>query len=277
MSQANIPNITPNITLTRDNALNLLLASIALEELGLGHIINAEAEKIQYAVGTLPGLTVPASINDLLTIDASVRSTMQEVIKKEMLLQFKLESVLAAPSSSSGGATGATGATGTTGATGPTGVTGAIGATGATGVTGPTGGTGPVVTANSADIGFLGTFTTLNTPVPLNVNYSINGSDITHVSGTTDIFLAQGHIYHIVYTFEGVPTSGGGLQGSLLLNTVLVPGSEANNQAASNPISEIAVGVSIITTTGIAPSLLQINNVTGESITRIRINIIKIA
>lgn len=53
MSQANIPNITPSLTTTRDDALNLLLASIAIEELGLGHIINAKAEKNQYAVGTL--------------------------------------------------------------------------------------------------------------------------------------------------------------------------------------------------------------------------------
>ncbi|QCT01306.1 hypothetical protein E6C60_0583 [Paenibacillus algicola] len=123
MSQANIPNVTPSITVTRDEALNLLLASIAIEELGLGHIINAEAEKIQYAVGTLPGLTVPSTINDLIAVNSSVKSTMQELLKKEMLLQHKLESVLGAVESGGG--------TGTTGATGPTGPTGATGAPGA--------------------------------------------------------------------------------------------------------------------------------------------------
>ncbi|WP_051287075.1 collagen-like triple helix repeat-containing protein [Paenibacillus taiwanensis] len=164
MSQANLPNITPTITITRDDALNLLLSSIAIEELGLGHVINAEAEKIQYAVGTLPGLTIPATISDLLAVDASVKSTLQETIKKEMLLSSKLESILNAPSLTgptgvtgptgpSGGPTGPTGATGIgvtgatgigiTGPTGPTGATG-IGATGATGIgiTGPTGPTG---------------------------------------------------------------------------------------------------------------------------------------
>ena len=94
MTQPNIPNINPNITLTRDEAINLLLASIAMEELGLGHVINAEAEKIQYAVGTLPGLTIPATISELLTVNKSVQSTLQETIKKELLLDSKLKTVL---------------------------------------------------------------------------------------------------------------------------------------------------------------------------------------
>ncbi|GKU78786.1 hypothetical protein [Paenibacillus sp. L3-i20] len=96
MSQANIPNITPTITITTVDAVNLLLASIALEEIGLAHIINAEAEKIQYVVGTLPGLSVPATISDLLTINASVRTTLNAVGKKEFLLLSKLQSIVGA-------------------------------------------------------------------------------------------------------------------------------------------------------------------------------------
>ncbi|SDC78460.1 hypothetical protein SAMN05421737_1193, partial [Shouchella lonarensis] len=52
MSQPSMPNFTPTITLTRSDVINLLLASIAMEEMGLAHIINAEGEKIQYALGT---------------------------------------------------------------------------------------------------------------------------------------------------------------------------------------------------------------------------------
>lgn len=94
MSQANIPNITPNINLSLDDALNLTLASIALEELGLAHVINSEAEKIQYALGTIPGLSPAASLEDLLAVNESVNHTLQNTIQQEMLLQRKLDNVL---------------------------------------------------------------------------------------------------------------------------------------------------------------------------------------
>ncbi|MBH5318408.1 hypothetical protein I6N90_11370 [Paenibacillus sp. GSMTC-2017] len=47
MSLANIPNITPSITLTRYDAVNLLLSSIALEGIGISHVLNAEAEMLE--------------------------------------------------------------------------------------------------------------------------------------------------------------------------------------------------------------------------------------
>lgn len=96
MSQANIPNITPQISITLGQTVNLLLASIALEELALAHIVNAEAEKIQFVLGTLfPGQpTTPATVSNILLINDSVRKTLQDVIKKEMLLQFKMDSIL---------------------------------------------------------------------------------------------------------------------------------------------------------------------------------------
>ncbi|MGG1552822.1 hypothetical protein [Paenibacillus ferrarius] len=100
MSQANIPNISPVINLTIGQTVPLLLSSIALEELALAHIVNAEAEKIQFVLGTLtPTLNtyspVTVTLDNLLAINSSVRLTLRDVIKKEMLLQFKLEDVLA--------------------------------------------------------------------------------------------------------------------------------------------------------------------------------------
>ncbi|WP_353957716.1 hypothetical protein, partial [Peribacillus sp. NJ11] len=98
MSFPNIPNITPTISITTAQTVPLLLSSIALEELALAHIINAEAEKLQFVLGTLPtGTTLsPAvvSLPNLLAVDASVQRTLRDVIKKEMLLEFKFENVL---------------------------------------------------------------------------------------------------------------------------------------------------------------------------------------
>ncbi|MFY0784092.1 carboxypeptidase-like regulatory domain-containing protein [Peribacillus simplex] len=105
MSFPNIPNITPLISVTTEQTIPLLLSSIALEELALAHIVNAEAEKLQLVLGTLPGGTPlsPAvvSISDLLAVDASVQTTLRDVIKKEMLLEFKFENVLDLIASSS--------------------------------------------------------------------------------------------------------------------------------------------------------------------------------
>lgn len=164
LSQANIPNITPLITLSRDEVVTLLLSSIALEELGLSHILNAEGEKLQHVLGTLPGVTSPpATVSDLLVINESIQDTVSAVAMKELVTQSKLDSILSAniaigpigptgPTGSSGGPTGptgptgigSTGATGTTGATGVTGVTGTTGVTGVTGLIGLTGTTGAV-------------------------------------------------------------------------------------------------------------------------------------
>lgn len=94
MSFPNIPNVTPTINLNRVQVIDLLLASIAFEELGLAHVINAEAEKLQSVLGTLPGHHIPAtSISQLLSINESVNRTLKTVLKKEMVLQFKLEEV----------------------------------------------------------------------------------------------------------------------------------------------------------------------------------------
>lgn len=96
MSFPNIPDVDSTINITVNEAVNLLLASIAFEELGLSHIINAEAEKVQYILGTLAGQTAPEppTINKLLEINKSVEHTMRTVLKEQMLLQFKLEDTI---------------------------------------------------------------------------------------------------------------------------------------------------------------------------------------
>ena len=91
MSVPNIPHISPHITLTRKQAKNLLLASIALEEIGLSSILNAEGENIKSAISN------GASIDELRKINKNVNLTLRNVLKNQMLLQFKLEDVLKIP------------------------------------------------------------------------------------------------------------------------------------------------------------------------------------
>jgi hypothetical protein len=97
MSFPNIPPITPEISVSTNDTIPLLLASIALEEMALAHIMNAEAEKLQFVLGTLDTETVltgTLTLDDLLSVNASVQRTLRDVIKKEMLLQFKFENIL---------------------------------------------------------------------------------------------------------------------------------------------------------------------------------------
>lgn len=95
MSMPQIPDINPNISIDREDAINLLIASIGLEEIALSHILNAEGEKIQYILGTLdsrdPG---EVTICDIMNVNESVQRTLRNAIKTEMLLQFKLEDAI---------------------------------------------------------------------------------------------------------------------------------------------------------------------------------------
>jgi len=90
MSMQNIPDIKPKIELSFEETITLLLSSIALEELSLAHIMNAEAEKIQEVVKNQSC----NKMEDLLCIDKSVDKVLRDVIKKEMLLEFKFENIL---------------------------------------------------------------------------------------------------------------------------------------------------------------------------------------
>jgi hypothetical protein len=104
MSFPLFPSLTPTISLSLAQTTPLLLGTIAVEELAIAHLINAEAEKTQFVLGTLTPTTVSLSvggssttplvaIHDLLNVNRSVRRTLQDVIKKEMLLQFKFDHV----------------------------------------------------------------------------------------------------------------------------------------------------------------------------------------
>ncbi len=154
MSQPTFPQIDP--PLTREGSLNQIIASIAMEELSLSHILNAEGEKLQYVLGTLPGLDEAAALEEVIRVNQSVQDTLSGIVEQQMMLSAKLGAALSAPilpgptgpagptgptgpATGSAGPAGATGDTGPDGSIGPTGPTGPDGAAGVTGPTGPTG------------------------------------------------------------------------------------------------------------------------------------------
>ena len=90
-----MPSFPPNgADMTREDALTMIIASIAMEELALSHILNAEGEKLQYILGTLPGASPCACPQDVLAVNKSVAALVEAVTQNQMLLKNKLEKVL---------------------------------------------------------------------------------------------------------------------------------------------------------------------------------------
>lgn len=92
-----MPSFPPHgADMTREEALTMIIASIAMEELALSHILNAEGEKLQYILGALPGAKPCACPQDVLAVNKSVASLLDAVAQNQMLLKSKLEKVLEA-------------------------------------------------------------------------------------------------------------------------------------------------------------------------------------
>ena len=72
--------------LTRDEAINAILTSIALEETALSHIINAEGEKIQYIIAD-----DCADVCKVLKVNESVTALVDKIIDLQFILKMKLQ------------------------------------------------------------------------------------------------------------------------------------------------------------------------------------------
>ncbi|MCL2637361.1 MAG: hypothetical protein FWD48_03230 [Oscillospiraceae bacterium] len=72
--------------LTRDEAVNAILTSIAMEETALSHIINAEGEKIQYVLANKC-----SSICEVITVNDSVASLIEKITDLQFLLKMKMQ------------------------------------------------------------------------------------------------------------------------------------------------------------------------------------------
>ncbi|MEG1495354.1 MAG: hypothetical protein RSB99_00025 [Bacilli bacterium] len=79
-----MPIIKPS-GVTKCQAITDIIESVALEQTGLSHILNAEGEKIQKA------LVLAATSGDLLLVNKSVQSMVNAITRLETVLQGKLE------------------------------------------------------------------------------------------------------------------------------------------------------------------------------------------
>ncbi|MCL1803896.1 MAG: hypothetical protein FWG30_09760 [Eubacteriaceae bacterium] len=77
---------------TFEHSIIQILASIAMEEIALSHIINAEGEKLQYILGISPigGPAIKPTVEDVLRVNESIMETLQAVSYTQMFLSSKM-------------------------------------------------------------------------------------------------------------------------------------------------------------------------------------------
>ena len=94
MSQANIPNITPDISVTKEQSLHLLLSSVAMNELAFSHLINAEAEKLQAFVAFATESTC-LDTRDFIQINKAVSTFIEDLTMGQWINLKKLDRTIA--------------------------------------------------------------------------------------------------------------------------------------------------------------------------------------
>ncbi len=83
-----MPKISTNChPISRDQAINDFIESIALEETALSHILNAEGEKLQKAI------EISSCVDELLSVNCSVESMVKSITELIMVLKGKMDSL----------------------------------------------------------------------------------------------------------------------------------------------------------------------------------------
>lgn len=93
MSQPSIPNITPTISITKKETISLLLSSIAMSELAISHILNAEAEKIQSFVHHAQHSGC-VKTKDYIRFNTSVSNLIEDVNLEQWLGLNKMDRII---------------------------------------------------------------------------------------------------------------------------------------------------------------------------------------
>lgn len=88
MSMPTIPDINPNIDISREEAINILLASIGLEEMAIAELMKAESLKLKEV------LKCTCDPCKILEINKSIESIIKSLLSYETILQTKLRDVM---------------------------------------------------------------------------------------------------------------------------------------------------------------------------------------
>ncbi|WNC14247.1 hypothetical protein [Brevibacillus brevis] len=97
MTLSDLTDLAPLMKLERSEVIHLLLTSIAMEEMSLSQLMNAEGEKIQRFLER-----EDVSLEEFLRVNQSVERMLRSIVSKQILLQFRLDHVLELESNSAG-------------------------------------------------------------------------------------------------------------------------------------------------------------------------------
>ena len=90
MSMPELPN--PSKIPTLDEAIAAIIASIAMEEVALSRVIDAESEKIKFIVECAKSQGCEnMNIEDILAINKSVADVLEEITRLQIILKEKLD------------------------------------------------------------------------------------------------------------------------------------------------------------------------------------------
>ncbi len=86
-----VPTIPTLPSIPKNRVIGSLLATVAIEEAALAHLVNAEAEKVQRLAATMPA---PSTFEQAAEMQKIVLAVMNAVALKELLLGEKIQRVM---------------------------------------------------------------------------------------------------------------------------------------------------------------------------------------